>query len=82
MKLEGETSRFGGFEQLNHISTRFKVNPNYRLVGGHSISPVVWGWYSISPVVVVAATTPVYWGGGIKLVPKIKAFQKFRLRLI
>ena len=29
MKLEGDTYIIGGFEQLNHISTRFKVNPNY-----------------------------------------------------
>ena len=51
---EGRTYIIDGFEQLNHISTHFKVNPIYRVGGRHSISPVV----------VEAATTKVYWRGG------------------
>ena len=43
MKLEGETYRIGGFEQLNHISTRSKVNPNYRVVGGGT-QYHLWWW--------------------------------------
>ena len=42
MKLEGETYLFCGFEQLNHISTRFKVNPNYRVVGGEGTQYHLW----------------------------------------
>ena len=53
MDLKGERI-YCGFEQLNYISTHFRVDPIYREKG-----------YSIPPVVVVAASTPVYWGGAL-----------------
>ena len=65
----------GGFEHLNHISTRFEVNPTYRVGGGGGgLNIPCWGGSGGNP--------SLLGGGGIKLVHKIKLFQKFRLRLI